>query len=395
MTDSPALPAGQVSQSKKLHIVHGVQSLDVGGLERIVLDLSRVAGRRGHRVTVVCLERKGTLAHLVEAEGAKVVSLDKPPGLIRSLRETTTQLLTQLAPDVLHTHTIGALWYLGPGAKNTCRIPVIHTEHIDNVGKARGWLAKLKTRVLWHQAARHADRFCCVSDDVARSALRWWTVPRSKVETVLNGIDTDRYTDTSTRPTVRKSLGIAETARVIGTVGRLNEVKNQHLLLRAVATLGPDYEDVHVLLVGDGPERASLEKLSVDLGLAPRIHFAGYQQHPEHFLPAMDLFALTSRLEGLPLALLEAWAASVPVISSAVGGVPKVVIDGESGLLFPSGDEAALTAAIKRLFADVQFARKLAAAGLSVVRKHYSLERMASDYENRYGACLGAQGGSR
>jgi glycosyltransferase involved in cell wall biosynthesis len=378
-----------------LHVIHGVQSLDVGGLERIVLDLASVGRRRGHKVSVVCLEKPGTLAAQVEAVGATVVCLDKPPGLTAWLRERAATILTQLAPDILHTHTVGALWYLGPVAQMSCRIPVLHTEHIDNVGKATGWWTKLKTRVLWHKAGRFADRFCCVSNDVARSALRWWTVPSSKVETVLNGIDTDRYTDRNMRSQIRASFGIAEGAKVVGTVGRLNEVKSQNLLLRAVAELGTDHGNVHILLVGDGPERASLERLASELGLASRTHFAGYQQNPEHFLSAMDAFALTSRIEGLPLALLEAWAAGIPVVSSAVGGVPKVVVDGESGFLFPNGDVPALTKALVKLLTDRNAATKMAAAGLARVREQYSLERMATDYEKRYRSLIATRGGRR
>ena len=396
MTDTHAIPNPELEPHKSLsalHIVHGLQSLDVGGLERIVLDLARVGRRRGHRVSVVCLERPGTLAAQAESEGATVLSLGKPPGRTPWIRDRASTLLAELAPDVLHTHTIGALWYLGPVAKKVCRLPVLHTEHVDNVGKAAGWWAKLKTRTLWHRAGRYADRFCCVSDDVARSAMRLWTVPRSKVETVLNGIDTERYADPSPRAEVRAGFGIASGDRVVGTVGRLNEVKNQNLLLRAVAALGTDHDNVHILIVGDGPERCALEKLAADLGLSARAHFAGYQRNPERFLPAMDLFAMTSRIEGLPLALLEALAAGLPAVSSAVGGVPRVVSDGENGMLFPNGDEAALTRALLILLADSKKAARLATAGMALVRERYSLERMANDYEALYRSLVIAHGG--
>jgi glycosyltransferase involved in cell wall biosynthesis len=328
----------------------------------------------------------------VEAEGATVVALNKPPGQTPWLSERASKVFADLAADVLHTHTIGALWYLGLPAR-TRWMPVLHTEHIDNVGKAKGWRAKLKTRILWHRAARFADRFCGVSDDVARSAQRYWTVPRSKVEVVLNGIDTERYADSSSRDWVRSEFGIAVGDWVVGTVGRLNEVKNQQLLLRAIAALGTERRLIHALIVGDGPERSSLEKLAADLGIASRTHFAGYQKNPERFLPAMDAFALTSRIEGLPLALLEAWAAGLPIVSSAVGGVPKVVVPGENGRLFPSGDEAALTDALRTLLEDRTLASRLSAAGSALVKERYSLNRMADDYEARYRQLLSARRG--
>lgn len=371
------------STNAKLHILYGLQSLDFGGLERIVVDLARVALQKDHRVTILCLERPGTLAEAARALGAEVLCLDKPPGRIPSIVGRAAELFTKLQPNILHTHTVGALWYFGPAAK-LAKIPVLHTEHIDNVGKSVGISDKLKTRLLWHKAARYADRFCCVSEDVARSAGRWRTVPRYKLETVLNGIDTDRYADRSTRTGVREILGIPSEALVVGTVGRLNEVKRQSLLLQAVAVLGIGYEDVRILLVGDGPERGALEQLANQLGLSNRTHFAGYQPNPERFFPAMDVFALTSRLEGLPLVILEAWAASLPVVSSAVGGIPKLIHHGGNGLLFPNGNEKLLAECLRSLLSDHDKSSRLGRSGKTIVQQNYSLSRMAGDYEARY-----------
>jgi len=380
--DSPLAPP--------MHVVHAVLSLNVGGLERIVLDLIRETRRRGGRVSVVCFEHSGSLASEAGSLGATVVQLGLPPGRGRRVEASTVHALAELNPDVIHTHQSKALWQVGPAAR-AAGIPLIHTEHNDKVGKAVGWWRKVRTRVLTRLAAQYASKFCCVSADVARSVGRWGTVPASKIETVLNGIDVDRYADASSRAEVRASLGIPQDARVVGTVGRLNEVKRQDLLLRAVAALGPGYEDVRVLLVGDGPERANLERLAADSGLGERTVFAGYQSSPERFLPAMDVFALTSRMEGLPLALLEAWAAGLPVVATTVGGVPEVVADGETGLLVPSGDEAAVTAALRRLLSDRGAADRLAAAGRTAVRERFSLERMASEYEARYRALMASR----
>lgn len=398
MTPAPAPPAPAPAPgpappaSGPLHVVYGVQSLDVGGLERVVLDLIRVGRRRGHRSSVVCLERPGALAPQAAAGGAAVVSLDKPAGRTPWLVDRAAAALAALAPDVLHTHTVGALWYLGPAARRAGGVPVVHTEHTDSVRKAAGLRAKLRTRLLWHRAAKFAGRFCGVSDEVTRSAVRWGTVPRRKAETILNGIDTELYADASPRLPAREAFGIPAAARVVGTVGRLNEIKRQDLLLRAVGGLGPAYADVRVLLVGDGPERGALEALAGALGLGPRVHFAGFQAAPERLLPAMDVFALTSRLEGLPLALLEAWAAGRPVVASAVGGVPQAVRDGETGLLFANGDQPGLARALARLLDDPGLRGRLGAAGRAVVRERYSLDRMAAEYEARYRAVLAERG---
>src|SRR5205807_8321319 len=127
------------------------------------------------------------------------------------------------------------------------------------------------------------------------------------------------------------------------------------------------------LLVGDGPMRSSLEEMAARLGVADAVHFAGYQAQPERFLALMDVFALTSRLEGLPLAILEAWAAGLPVVATSVGGVPDLITDGRNGLLVPSGDEMALTDRLNQLLADPGRARLLGDAGRDEVMAKYDL----------------------
>jgi glycosyltransferase involved in cell wall biosynthesis len=223
------------------------------------------------------------------------------------------------------------------------------------------------------------------------SVRQWGTVPRGKVQVVLNGIDTSVYRDASRREEIRRSLAIPAEARVIGTVGRLNEVKRQDLLVRAFAEISRRRAEAWLLVVGDGPERSRLEELARELGVAERAVFAGYQANPEWFFAAMDAFALTSRHEGLPLALLEAWAAGLPVVSSAVGGIPKVVEHGRTGLLFESGDEAALVQALEQVLDDAALAERLAAAGREVAEARYSLSRMADDYSRIYTEAMAAR----
>ena len=366
-----------------LHIVHGVLALNMGGLERIVVDLVRVYRRRGHRVSVLCLEERGMLAPIAETAGATVVSLDKAPGRKPRAVVGGAETLARLRPDVIHTHALGALWHLGPTAREL-GIPIIHTAHNDHFRRETGLIKQLKLRLLYREATKFAGRFCGVAEPVTASCGRWGTVKRSKLTTVLNGIDTEIYEDKSSRSEIRALFSIPPTARVVGSVGRLVDVKRQDLLIRAVAELGSGYEDVHLLLVGDGAERPSLEELTRSLGLTSRIHFAGFQQAPQRYYAAMDAFASSSRIEGLPLAVLESWAAGLPVVSTAVGGVPKLVKHGETGLLVPFDDVPALRDALRTVLSDPAKARSMAEAGQRLVREQYSLERMATEYERHY-----------
>jgi glycosyltransferase involved in cell wall biosynthesis len=386
-------PTAPPDFGRPLHVAHGVLALDVGGLERVVLSLIRAGRQQGHRVSVVCVERPGALAAEAEAAGARVVSLDKPPGRLPAFVGRAQIALADLEPDIVHSHQIGAAWYLGQAARSLDRVPVIHTEHGNEFVRAAGWWKALKARLFFYQTAKFVDRFCCVSNEIASAVTRWRTVPRAKVEVVPNGIPTGAGADSTPPSAVRASLGIPEGAPVVGTVGRLSEVKRQDLLIRAVARLRATVLNVHLLFVGDGPERGRLEALVGSLGLAAQTRFAGYQSRPEQYLRAMTVFCLTSRSEGFPVSLLEAWLAGVPAVCSAVGGIPAVLTNEVDGLLFPSGDASALVSALERVVNDPALRARLAAAGERVVCERYSLERMASEYEARYRALVEARRG--
>ncbi len=377
--------------SSNLRILHGVISLDVGGLERIVLDLARQGLRRSYAVSALCLEKPGVLACELQSMGVGVAGLEKVPGITPELVDKIENQLKESKPDVIHTHQIGPLWYLGQAAARL-GIPVVHTEHIDNVAKTTGIWKKFKCRMLWRRAAKYADRFCCVSQDIANSVGRWGTVPRSKLSVVLNGIDAGLFADRAEALALRRSLGIPDGGKVIGSVGRLNEVKRQDLLVRAAAELRSRHPQVRLLLIGDGPEKSQLTALSKSLGIEDIVIFAGYQSTPQRFLPCMDIFALSSRLEGLPLALLEAWAAGLPAVSSSVGGIPKVVQHGVNGLLFPNGDITQLISSLERLLEEPVLAASLGNEGRATVLKSYTLERMADEYERYYREVLSARG---
>jgi glycosyltransferase involved in cell wall biosynthesis len=375
-----------------LKVLHCVLSLDVGGLERIVVDLVRIGRRSGLDVNVLCLERPGLLAPEATAQGASVFCLNKPAGIIPETVNRAAEYLSQTAPDVIHAHQVGALWYVGQAARRAGTSVVIHTEHIDNVAKATGWWKKIKCRALWRRAARFADFFCCVSADIAVSAARWWTVPRRKIKIVLNGVDTDYSLDSASAASLRDQMGIGADVKVIGSVGRLNEVKCHDLLVRAFAQVQRTFSNAHLLIVGDGPEMSRLKLLAEHLGIQSAVTFAGYQPNPERFLGIMDVFALSSRLEGLPLVLLEAWAAQLPIVSTAVGGIPDLITHSVDGVLIPEGNEAALVEELAALLRDPIKAKALGQNGREVVRARFSVDRMANDYQKLYEELLLTRG---
>ena len=380
MTRMPDAFAVAPDAGPPLHICHAVLRLDVGGLERVVLDLVREARRDGHRVSVLCLERPGRLAPAAADLGARVVSADKPAGFRPELVGRVADLFRADRPDVVHTHQLGALLYAGRAARRA-RVPVVvHTEHGKHYTEQWRW------RFLGRFAARAARRVFAVSDDIRRELRDCGIVPPARVTRVPNGVDADRFDLTEDPTHLRREFGVPADAPVIGTVGRLTALKRQDVLLKGFARLR--HPTARLLIVGDGPAREELVNLAAQLGITTRVVFAGYRERPERALAAMDVFALTSDSEGMPLAVLEAWAAGKPVVATRVGGVPELVADGRTGLLFPAGDDAWLARALDQLLADPARARSLGAAGRALVRERYDTRVMAATYLRHYRALL-------
>jgi glycosyltransferase involved in cell wall biosynthesis len=232
-------------------------------------------------------------------------------------------------------------------------------------------------------AGRFAKRFYCLSKDMADWVTGHGVVPAAKVRVIHNGIDTTSF-QRGDGAVIRNSLAIPKDAPVIGTVGRLNEIKCQDLLLRAFARTRKSFPAVHLVLVGDGPLRDELRRQAAELGIEDCVHFPGYQACTAPFYHAMQVFALTSRSEGMPQALLEACIAGVPVVASRVGGIPEVIEQDRTGILFESGDETGLAAALTRLLSEPAQGRELAEAARARVESTYHIGRMSAEYHRDF-----------
>jgi len=283
-------------------------------------------------------------------------------------------------PDVLHTHQLGALLYAGRAARRA-RVPlVVHTEH------GKHYAGRLRWRLLGRFAARSARRVFAVSGDIGRELCGCGIASPTKVIHVPNGVDADRFELADGPGELRREFGLPADGPVIGTVGRLTALKRQDVLLKGFARL--EHPTARLLIVGDGPAREELVNLAARLGITNRVVFAGYREQPERAVGAMDVFALTSESEGMPLAILEAWAAGKPVVASRVGGVPELVADGRTGLLFSAGDDAEAARLLSRLLTDRPLAAALGAAGRALVRERYDTRVMAATYVRHYRALL-------
>jgi glycosyltransferase involved in cell wall biosynthesis len=256
------------------------------------------------------------------------------------------------------------------------------------VSTVHGWVQHTARTPLYYRLDRlclpRYEKVFCVSDDLVEACR---TAGVSKTDCVLleNGIDTDEYSRRATIAEAKAALEWPADSLVIGAVGRLAPEKAFDVLVRAFAELRSGGLDVRLVVVGEGDERGRLEALAANLGVADRVALPGWQSDVRKYLEAMDVFALSSLREGLPNALLEAMALEVPVVATRVAGVPRVVRDGENGLLVEPGDLPGLTRALRDLLTTVGQRDRFREAGRRTVETRYSFRsrmgKLAATYD--------------
>ncbi|MGE5183442.1 MAG: glycosyltransferase [Acidobacteriota bacterium] len=356
-------------------IVHVLSSFGVGGQERVALDLAIGQQRRGHDVGVISLAPPpdGAMADEFRAHGIAVARVAKRDGFDPLLVPRLARALRERRADVVHTHNPLPLISGAPAAR-LVGAAAIHTKHGVNPGSPGN-------RLLRRAAARLVHAFVAVSDTTAAQARDQRDAPERRMHTIANGIRLDRYRpDAEARAAVRVELGLGD-AWVVGSVGRLDDYKNQQLLVRAMA---PHLSsDVRLVLVGDGPHRAAVEAEVARLPDPRWVVMTGRRMDVPRLVPAFDVFALSSKTEGLPLVVPEAMAAGLPIVTTAVGGLPGVVDEGATGLLVPV-DERALSAALGALVADRERARAMGRRARDVALERYSADRMVDAYLDLY-----------
>jgi glycosyltransferase involved in cell wall biosynthesis len=352
-------------------IVHVLSSYGVGGQERVALDLAIGQRQRGHDVAVLSLapEPDGAMVEEFRAHDIPTLRVAKRDGFDPTLVGRLLRALRSRAAEVVHTHNPLPLIYGAPAAR-LAGAAAIHTKHGANPGGRA-------QRLLRRAAAQLTHAFVAVSATTAEQAIALRDMPPVRLHTIPNGIQLDRYhPDAEARAAARVELGLGD-GWVVGTVGRLDDYKNQALLVRAMA---PHLSSrVRLVIVGDGPARGEVEAAIAALPEPRWVVMTGRRMDVPKLMPAFDTFALSSRTEGLPLVVPEAMAVGLPIVTTAVGGLPAVVDDGQTGMLVPI-DEAMLAAALGRLIADPARARAMGRRGREVALERYSAERMVDAY---------------
>ncbi|MGD0173096.1 MAG: glycosyltransferase family 4 protein [Anaerolineales bacterium] len=333
-----------------LRIALVIARLNVGGPATHVIELAAGLPRDEFEVRLIT-GREGPgetgMHYLAEQMGVKPEILLQlsprigPADVLVFLR--LRAIFRNWKPDVVHTHTAKA-GAVGRTAARCAGVPVVvHTFHGHVL---RGYFSppvEFFFRSLERMLARITDKIVTLSPALKADLVDMGIAPAGKIDVVPLGMNLDPLLDCSSRRgELRSELGIGPDQPLIGIVGRLVAIKNHRLFLEAARSMVDSGNPAHFAIVGDGELRNSLQELASEMGIASRVHFLGWKKDMLPVYAAFDLLALTSDNEGTPVAVIEAMAAGVPVVATAVGGVPDVIRDGETGWLVPPGDASAL-----------------------------------------------------
>ena len=364
-------------------VVHLTYSLDVGGLETLLVDcINRMPPER-YRHAVVCLTRYTDFAKRITQPGVELYALGKPPGLGLGTHLAFWKLMRRLRPAILHTYNLSALEYNFSGA--LAGIPVrIHAEHGRDASDPQG--LNPKHNFLRRRLAPFIDCFIPVSEDLRRWLGETVGIPARQTLFIRNGVDTERFAAASVAAGQASPWGPDDI--VIGTVARIQDVKNHRGLVAAFARLrelAPEQrERLRLSIVGDGPLMGALREQVASLGLQDVVWLPGARADVAALLHGFSLFALPSLAEGTPVSMLEAMACGLPVVASNVGGIPEVVTDGVEGSLVPVEDTEALARALASYVRDPALRRQRGEAARARVETAFSMRAMLAEYGKLY-----------
>lgn len=356
-----------------MNILELVNSLDTGGAERMAASLSLGLQSRGASVRIVCLRTLGNMPipeERFQKAGVELVPLFKNDGFSTKTLETLTRRVREWKIDVVHTHNplvhhYGAMAAQLGGARVT-----VSTIHGISTLNMPGW-----AKALFWACGLISDRMVGVCPIVGETLRDRYLFERSKVIVINNGIELEKFSLVQPRP--------ADGQFVFGTVGRLVPVKDQGTLLEAFAMVIRRYPHCRLEILGDGELRADLEARALELGVSGSVCFRGFSRDIAGFLGQLDTFVMSSLSEGLPLTVLEAMAAGLPIVATSVGGIVRLVGDAGCGWLCPPAQPDALAQAMFQAI-ETENRIPMGERGRASVLKEYSLTKMTADYENLF-----------
>lgn len=368
------------SDSSPIHVMQVLHTLEIGGAEKLAYDIARNF-KPGFRFSFFCLDGLGELSDRIKAEGGEVYCFGRKGGWDFALIKRFAQLMTDIKVDVVQAHQYTPYFYTVMAALYSKRHPrVIFTEHgRHQPDKVRG------KRVVFNTLMRpFTAKYTGVAQFSKDSLVQFEKIPAHRIDVIYNGIDLSRFPKQYSQSEKRKQLGLPLDRTLIGIIARFDPIKDHKSLIDAIALLLNKVPDTQLLIVGDGPIRQELEDQVAQLKLSDSVRFLGMRSDVPDILMALDVFVLPSIMEATSVTLLEAMAASTPVVATRAGGNKEVVVDGTTGLLVPVSQPPALADALATLLTDRSTADAMGKAARKRVEDNFTFEMMIDKHEHMY-----------
>ena len=363
--------ATNYAPQRRVRVAHVALTLDLGGAEQLLVEFAKHCDKQRFELNFVALANDGVIGEKLRGVSAKITVLNAREGLRPGLVFRLARCFREQGVDIVHTHLDRPHIYGTLAARLAGIRHVIHTRHgqADNLTSRQHRLVRAVSR--W------TKRFVCVSQDAAKLTTLSHGISSDRISTIWNGIDLSRFSAMDRDP-----LG------PVVTVARLMPEKDLETWLRAAALAAQQDDRLRFEIAGDGPCRGRLESLAHELGIKHRVRFIGAIDDVPAFLSRAGIFMLSSRTEGISLAVLEAQARGLPVIATEVGGNVEIITHERNGLLVPSLDPNALAEAILRLRRDLSLNDRIGIAGRRRMEDQFDVVTMVQRYESLYDSML-------
>ena len=370
---------------RRTRVVYMAHAFMVGGAEEMVLNLVRHLPDRFEPI-VCCINQAGPIGEEIRKTGVPFHVLQLDPGLRRPWHVFAIERhLRELRPDIVHTFLLTASLYGRLGAI-LAGVPIIIGTEV-NIYEHKWPHHAFAERLLM----RGTDRVVVSAESVRDFYIQQVHAAPDKVDVIYNAVDWSQLQTTSSREAMRASVGVPAGAPLAGIIARLTEQKAHRYLFDAMAAT-PGLAPLHLLVVGDGELRDELRGRAEKLGLSDRVHFLGARRDLGDLLASIDLFVMPSLWEGLPLSMVLAMGAGLPVVATRVAGIPEVVQDGATGMLVPPADVPALGSALARLVADPALRQTMGAAAAAFVRPRFGVDGYVAAVTGLYDRLLAEKG---
>lgn len=381
-----------------MRIVQLVANLEIGGLERLAVDLARAQKAAGHEPSIYCMGQRGAFADQAESSGIPVIAFHKGPGMRPKTAFAIAEQLKRDRPDILHGHN-HLVHHYAVAAGKMAGVPVIlntrHREEVQILEKPDGSgfyrsdeSPDRKADWIFRMSLPWTDAVIFISEDTRRFFVDHRGIPEAITRVILNGAPLEPFLSRPAKP------GSERPKIRFGTAGRMVSAKDHLTMLDAFALVAKELPEAELHFAGGGPLKERIERRIADLQLGERVILRGPIFDMPGYLSGLDVFVLSSLTEGLPVAILEAMAASLPIVSTRVAGVPEAAPEGVAARYAPIGDAAALARAMMETARDPGMAA-MGEAGCRLARTQFTIERMWREHEELFRSLLARKGRSR